>query len=251
VVNPKTMKANTLNIGVATYTLRNLTTDAAITVLQRLAIKTCSLKDSHLPMKATPEELKAIVAKFIAAGITPLSVGNVGMKDEASMRAAFEYAKATGIGTMVCAPPLDSIPILDKLVKEFDIKLALHNHGPEDKNFPTPYEAYNAAKGFDKRIGLCVDVGHCARAGKDPAKAILDCRDRVYDIHLKDVSVVAPNGKPIEVGRGGLDIASILKALIAIKFTGNVGFEYEKDAKEPVLGLAESVGYVRGTLKSL
>ncbi|WP_395094122.1 sugar phosphate isomerase/epimerase family protein [Armatimonas sp.] len=246
------MKANSLNIGVATYTLRMLPTDAAITILQRLAVKTCSLKDSHLPMKATPDELKAIVAKFKAAGITPLSCGNVGMKnDEADVRAAFEYAKAAGIGTMVCAPPLDAIPLLDKMVKEYDIKLALHNHGPEDKNFPTPYEAYNAAKGFDKRIGLCVDVGHCARAGKDPAKAILDCRDRVYDIHLKDVSVVAPNGKPIEVGRGGLDIASILKALIAINFTGNVGFEYEKDAKDPVLGLAESVGYVRGILKGL
>jgi inosose dehydratase len=246
------MKANTLNIGVATYTLRTLPTDAAITVLKRLAITTCSLKDSHLPMKATPDELKAIVAKFKAAGITPLSCGNVGMKnDEASVRAAFEYAKAAGLPTIVCAPPLDAIPLLDKLVKEYDIKLALHNHGPEDKNFPTPYEAYNAAKGFDKRIGLCVDVGHCARAGKDPAKAILDCRDRVYDIHLKDVSVVAKNGKPIEVGRGGLDIASILKALAAINFTGNVGFEYEKDANDPVLGLAESVGFVRGVLKGL
>lgn len=241
-----------LNIGVATYTLRTLPTDAAITVLKRLGVGTCSLKDSHLPMKATPDELKAIVAKFRAAGVEPLSCGNVGMKnDETSVRAAFEYAKAAGIPTMVCAPPLDAIPLLDKLVKEFDIKLALHNHGPEDKNFPTPYEAYKAAKGFDKRIGLCVDVGHCARAGADPAKAIRDCKDRVFDIHLKDVSVVAKNGKPIEVGRGGLDIPSILRALQAIEFTGNVGFEYEKDANDPVLGLAESVGYVRGVLKLL
>jgi inosose dehydratase len=248
----KSMNANTLNIGVATYTLRNVPTDAAIAVLKRLAITSASLKDSHLPMKATPDELKAIVAKFRAAGIEPRSCGNVGLKnDEASARAAFEYAKAAGIEIMVCAPPLDAIPLLDKLVKEYDLKLALHNHGPEDKNFPTPYEAYNAAKGFDKRIGLCVDVGHCARAGKDPAKAILDCRDRVYDIHLKDVSVVAPNGKPIEVGRGGLDIPAVLKALLTIKFTGNVGFEYEKDANDPVLGLAESVGYVRGVLKQL
>ena len=152
---------------------------------------------------------------------------------------------------MVCAPPLDAIPLLDKLVKEYDIKLALHNHGPEDKNFPTPYEAYSAAKNFDKRIGLCVDVGHCARAGKDPARAILDCRDRVFDVHLKDIHALVKNGKAIEVGRGVLDIAAILKALIAINFTGNVGFEYEKDASDPALGLAESVGYVRGILKTL
>ena len=246
------MKAHKLNIGVATYTFYHHSTEVAIAILKRLAIPTCSLKDAHLPMKATPDELKAIVAKFRAAGIEPLSVGNVGLKnDEASCRAAFEYAKAAGVSTMVCAPPLDAMPLLDKLVKEYDIKLALHNHGPEDKHFPTPYEAYSAAKNFDKRIGLCVDIGHCARAGKDPARAILDCRDRVYDIHLKDVSVVAPNGKPIEVGRGGLDIPAVLKALQTIKFVGNVGFEYEKDPNDPALGLAESVGYVRGVLKRL
>lgn len=246
------MKAQPLSIGVATYTLRNLPTDETIKLLKRLAIGSVSLKDAHLPMKATPDELKAIVAKFRAAGIEPLSCGNVGLKnDEPSCRAAFEYAKNAGIGTMVCAPPVEALPLLDKLVKEYDIKLALHNHGPEDKHFPTPYDAYNAARKLDKRIGLCVDVGHCARGGKDPAKAILDLRERVYDIHLKDISSTERNGKPIEVGRGVLDLPAILKALQTIGFTGNVGFEYEKDANDPVLGLAESVGYVRGVLKRL
>jgi inosose dehydratase len=239
-----------LRIGVATYTLSKLSTDATITLLKRLGIGYCSLKDAHLPRSAAPEALKAIVEKFSAAGIVPLSVGNL-KADEADIKGAFEYAKATGISTMVCAPPLAAIPTLDRFVKEFDIKLALHNHGPEDKNFPTPYDAYKLIHKLDPRLGLCVDVGHCARAGADPAKAILDCRDRVFDVHLKDITSTQKTGKPTEVGRGILDIPSILTALQKINFSGNVGFEYEKDLNDPTLGLAESVGYVRGLLKLL
>lgn len=239
-----------LNIGVATYTLRLWKIDETIALLQKLGIQYCSLKDSHLPRNASPEELKAIVAKFKDAGITALSCGNVGLKnDEADARKAFQYAKDAGIGIMVCAPPVDALPLLDRLVKEYDLKLAIHNHGPEDKQFPTPYDAYNLVRRLDKRIGLCVDVGHCARGGKDPAKAILDCRDRVYDIHMKDIHTTERNGRAKEVGRGVLDIPSILRALVKIQFQGNVGFEYEKDEKDPSLGLAESAGYVRGVLK--
>ena len=241
-----------LKIGVATYTLHRFSTDVALTTLQKLGIGYCSLKDAHLPRKASPEELKAIVARFQAAGVTTLSVGNIGLKnDEADARSAFEYARNAGISTMVCAPPVDALPLLDRLVKEYDIKLAIHNHGPEDKQFPTPYDVYKRVRTLDPRLGLCVDVGHCARGGANPAKAILDCRDRVFDIHLKDISTVAPNGKAIEVGRGALDIPAILKALRKIKFQGNVGFEYEKDMNDPMLGLAESVGYVRGVLREL
>jgi sugar phosphate isomerase/epimerase len=240
-----------LRIGVATYTLRLWKIDETISLLQKLGISYCSLKDAHLPRKSSPDELRAIVARFLAAGITPLSAGNIGLKnDEADTRSAFEYVKAAGIPTLVCAPPVDALPLLESLVKEYDIKLALHNHGPEDKHFPTPYHAFERIKRLDRRIGLCVDVGHCARGGKDPARAILDCRERVYDVHLKDIHTTERNGRAKEVGRGVLDIPSILRALQKIKFQGNVGFEYEKDEKDPSLGLAESVGFVRGVLKS-
>jgi inosose dehydratase len=239
-----------LRIGVATYTLRLWKIDETISLLQKLGIEYVSLKDAHLPRTSSPDELRAIVARFRAAGITPLSVGNVGLKnDETDIRSALEYAKTSGIGTMVCAPPVEALPLLDKLVKEYDIRLAIHNHGPEDKHFPTPYAAYELIKKLDPRLGLCVDVGHCARGGKDPARAISDCRSRVFDVHLKDIHTTERNGKAKEVGRGVLDIPSILRALEKIKFQGNVGFEYEKDEKDPSLGLAESVGYVRGVLK--
>jgi inosose dehydratase len=239
-----------LKIGVATYTLRLWKIDETIALLQKLGLEYCSLKDAHLPRNATPEELRAIVQKFQAAGITPLSCGNIGLKnDEADVRSALTYAKNAGIGVVVCAPPVDALPLLDQLVKEYDVRLAIHNHGPEDKHFPTPYDAYERIKKLDKRIGLCVDVGHCARGGKDPARAILDCRDRVYDVHLKDIHTTERNGRAKEVGRGVLDIPSILRALQKIRFEGNVGFEYEKDEKDPSLGLAESAGFVRGVLR--
>ncbi|MCI0388635.1 MAG: sugar phosphate isomerase/epimerase, partial [Acidobacteria bacterium] len=189
---------------------------------------------------------------FRDAGLIPLSVGNVGMKnDEADIRRAFEYARDVGVKTIVCAPDKNSIPILDKMVKEFDIKLAIHNHGPEDKQFPSPYDVWKAVEKYDKRIGLCIDVGHTARAGVDPAESILKCRERLYDMHMKDISGLGNRNTPIESGRGILNQKSILSALLKIKYQGLVGFEYEKDGKDPVPGLAESVGYTKGLLAGL
>jgi sugar phosphate isomerase/epimerase len=179
-------------------------------------------------------------------------VGNVGMKnDEADIRRAFEFARDIGVPTMVCAPDKNSIPILDKIVKEFDIKLAIHNHGPEDKQFPSPYDVMKAVENYDKRIGLCIDIGHTARAGVDPAEAIVKCRERLYDVHLKDISALGNRNTPIEGGRGILNLKSILAALLKIKYQNLAGFEYEKDSKDPAMGLAESVGYTKGLLAGL
>ena len=138
------------------------------------------------------------------------------------------------------------------MVKEFDIKLAIHNHGPEDKGFfPSPYDVMRAVEKFDQRIGLCIDVGHTARAGVDPAESILKCHERLYDLHMKDISALGNKNTPIEGGRGILDSKSILAALLKINYQGLVGFEYEKDAKDPVPGLAESVGYIKGLLAAM
>jgi sugar phosphate isomerase/epimerase len=190
---------------------------------------------------------------FRKAGLTPLSVGNVTMKTgEADIRTAFEYARDIGVPTIVCAPSHDALPVLDKMVKEYDIKLAIHNHGPEDKGFfPSPYDVMRAVENLDKRIGLCIDVGHTARAGVDPAESILKCQERVYDVHMKDISGMGDRNTPIEGGRGILDLKAIFAALLKIKFQGLVGIEYEKDARDPVPGLAESVGYFKGLLASM
>src|SRR5437762_10603395 len=154
-----------LKAGVASYSLRGLKLDAAIKGIQRVDLKYASIKDIHLKLDLTSEQRKAVARQFRDAGIEPISCGVVTMEnDEANVRRAFEYARDIAVPVIVCSPHPDSFPILDKMVKEFDIKLAIHNHGPGDKRFPSPYDALDMAKSFDMRIGLCIDVGHTAKA---------------------------------------------------------------------------------------
>ncbi len=239
-----------LKVGVASYTLRKMPLDAAIKAIQRVDLKYVSIKDFHLPLKSTADERRAAAQKFKDAGITPMSCGNISMQnDEANIRQAFEYARDAGIPVIVCSPHPESMPILDKMVKEFNIKLAIHNHGPEDKRFPSPYDVWKAVEKYDNRIGLCIDVGHTARAKVDPAESIIKCRARLYDLHLKDIDSTAPNGSTLEIGRGVLDIKSILRSILKIQYTYLVSFEYEKDADDPLPGLSETVGYTKALLQ--
>lgn len=239
-------------VGVASYTLRKLPLDDAIKAIQRVGLQYVSIKDFHLPLDSTKEQRQTVAQKFKAAGITPLSCGNITMKnDEADVRRAFEYARDAGIPTIVCSPDPASMPLLDRMVKEFDIKLAIHNHGPEDKKFPSPYDVWKAVEKYDRRVGFCIDVGHTARAKVDPAEAITRFSERLYDLHFKDINSTEPNGTTIEIGRGVLNLAPVLRALMKIKYSYLVSFEYEKDADDPLPGLAESVGYTKALLAGM
>jgi inosose dehydratase len=244
-----------LKVGVASYSFRKVPLEQTIKAIQRVGVHYVSIKDFHLPLKSTKEERAKVAAAFKEAGLTPLSCGNISLTaDEAAARAAFEYVRDTGAKVMVCAPKsAEILPMLEKLVKEFDVKMAIHNHGPEDKLFPSPYEVMAAVEKLDPRVGLCIDVGHTARAGRDPAKAIRDFKDRLYDVHMKDVSDVKGKNTKVEVelGRGNLDVPAMVKALLEVKFDGHVGFEHEKDPTDPLPGLAESVGYIRGLLAAM
>jgi len=244
-----------LKVGVATYTLRELPIEDAIQGVKRVGLRYVSIKNvkNHIDLSHSSDERKHRAKMFRDAGLIPLSVGNVSMRTgESDIRKAFEFARDIEVPTIVCSPSHDVIPLLDKMVKEFDIKLAIHNHGPEDKGFfPSPFDVMRAVQDFDKRIGLCIDVGHTARAGVDPAESILQCRDRLYDVHLKDISAMGDKNTPIEAGRGILDSKSILAALLKIQYQGLVGFEYEKDGKDPIPGLAESVGYSKGLMAGM
>ncbi len=238
-----------LKVGIASYTFRKVSLENTIKAIQRLGLRYMSIKDAHLSLKSTPEERRAVAQKIKEAGITLMSCGNISMKnDESDVHAAFEYARDAGIPTIVCSPDPGSMPILDKMVKEFSIKLAIHNHGPEDKRFPSPYDVWKAVQPYDERIGLCIDVGHTARAKVDPAEAIRKCRARLYDLHIKDIQSTDPKAGTIEMGRGVLNEKAILRALLDIKYPYLVSFEYEKDSDDPLPGLAESVGYFKGLL---
>lgn len=245
-------RENGLRLGVASYSLRNLPLDPAIETVLALRVKNIALFRAHCNWEAASvDECRAVGDKLKAAGLNLTGSGVVNLpNDEAKCRKAFENVKAAGMQSMVCKPELAALPIVEKLAKEFDQKLAIHNHGPEDKVYPTPEVIWNAVKSLDSRIGLCIDVGHTARFGDDPAVAIKKYAARVYDVHLKDsVAVIgAQRDVPVEVGAGRLDVRGILRALLDIKYNGVVAFEYEKVAGNPVIGLAESVGHVRGIL---
>lgn len=238
--------------GIASYTFRKMSLENTILALQKLELKYISIKDFHLSLKSTTAERQAAMQKLKDGGITPMSCGNITMENnEASIRQAFDYAKDCGIPTIVCSPHPDSMALLDKMVKEYDIKLAIHNHGPEDKRFPSPYDVWKAALNYDKRIGLCIDVGHTARAKVDPAEAIVKCKERLYDLHFKDIDTTEPKGSTIPAGRGVLNLPSILQALMKVRYTYLLSVEYERSPDDPFAEVAETIGYSKGLLAGL
>lgn len=244
-----------LRLGVTTYSLRNMALDDAIATVKSLRLANIALFKNHCNWEtASLDECRAIGAKLKAAGLSLTGSGVINLpNDEAKCRKAFANVKAGGMRTMVCKPDLDALPLVEKLAKEFDQTLAIHNHGPEDKVYPTPEVAWNAIKSLDARIGLCIDVGHTQRFGDDAATAIRKYASRLHDVHMKDsVAVVGANRDiPVEVGAGRLNIRGLLQALLEVKYAGVVTFEYEKVAGNPAVGLAESVGFVRGALAAL
>lgn len=241
-----------MKAGVASYTFRKFSVEDTIRSMQRLDLKYISIKDFHLSLKSSTDERKSVIQKFKAAGITPVSCGNVTMdNNEENIRRVFEYARDCELYDIVCSPDPASMPILDKMVKEFDIRIAIHNHGPEDKKFPSPDDVWKAVSPYDRRLGLCIDIGHTARAGTDPAEAIVKYKERLYDLHFKDITTTQPNGETIAAGRGVLDLLPVMKALMKIKYQHLFAIEYEGSPDNPVPEVAETIGYAKGLLKGM
>jgi inosose dehydratase len=238
-------------LGIASYTFRSFPLDQAIEMTKRLGITKMTLKDMHLPLKSSEAEIKAALEKMKAAGVELSSCGVVYMTSEDEVRNAFAYAKMAGIRMMVGVPEEPLLPLAERMVKETDISLAIHNHGPTDKRYPSPESAYKLIARMDKRMGLCIDVGHTRRLGVDPADDVERFFDRLLDVHMKDVSAAEAKGTTVECGRGVIDIPKLMKTLVKLKYAGTLHFEHEKDQKDPLAGVAESVGYVRGVLAAL
>jgi inosose dehydratase len=239
-----------LTVGLASYTLRTLDLDGVIKTATRLGLNSVALKDMHMSLKATPEEIKAIASKIRAAGINLYGAGVIYMKTSQEVDSAFSYAQNAGLEMIIGVPNHDLLPQVNDLVKKTNIKLAIHNHGPGDNLYHSPNDVWAKIKDLDARIGLCIDVGHVVRIKEDPIPMIGKYKDRLYDMHLKDVDKSEENGTPVEIGRGVIDIPGIIKAVKKINYSYRLSIEYEKDGEDPVPGLAESVGYVRGVIKT-
>lgn len=239
------------DLGMASYTFRKFKLDQALEWTGQLGLKKITLKDMHLPMNITAEEMAVVHNKMKEAGIELSSCGVVYMKTEEEVRKGFAYAKLAGIKMMVGVPEQSLLGLAEQKVKETDISLAIHNHGPTDQRFPSPESAYSLIKNMDKRMGLCIDVGHTQRLGLDPADQVKKYFDRLLDVHIKDVSSADAKGSTVEIGKGVIDTIKLLKTLIDLKYNKTLHLEYEKDQDNPMPGVIYSIGYLRGALGSL
>ncbi len=240
-----------LRLGVASYSMRELSLDQALEGAKTLGVTSMSFKDVHLPRTDPPETTRALAAKIRAAGITIAGGGTITLPNHpAQIKKDFEYAKQAGFPLIFISPDPAALDTIEQMVKTYDIRVAIHNHGPEDKWWPRPQDAYAAIKSRDRRMGLCIDVGHTTRTGTNPAQACRECRDRLYDMHVKDLKSME-NHSDTEVGRGIINFPELFKALLEIGYQGQVGLEYEINAKNPIAGMIESMAYLRGVLAAL
>ena len=239
-------------LGLASYSFRNFDRAKTIEMTRRAGLEMMCFKDLHLKMDSTDEQCAAAAEECRKAGLTLYACGVVSnMKTAADVNNTFRYAKAAGMTTIIGVPQPAVLSLVEEKVKETGICVAIHNHGPGDNLYPTPESIMEKIHLLDKRIGLCIDVGHTARIGADVVKSIRDYRDRVLDVHIKDETEATPQGKTISCGRGVLDLYGYLQALLEIGYDRVVSFEYEADASDPLPGLMESVGYIRGMLRGM
>jgi len=249
---PAIAKGSPLKLGLASYSMREFTLDQALEMAKRMGVKYMTFKDVHVPRTDPPEKTRALRARIEAAGITIMGGGTITIpNDPVQIRKEFEYAKNAGFPLIYTDPDPAALDTIEKLAKEYDIRAVIHNHGPEDKRWPRPQDAYAAVKSRDKRLGLCIDVGHTTRTGTDPVQACRECRDRLYDMHVKDLLVATEKESQTEVGRGVIDFPGLFKTLIEIGYQGQVGLEYEINAKDPMPGMMESMAYMRGVLAAV
>ncbi len=241
-----------VRLGIASYTFRNFDSAHLISFMKELRTPFLNLKDMHLPM--TPlSEVASRAAAYRAAGFQLTAAGTItfARDEDADIQQKFDYAKAAGIPVVVCAPTHANLPRLEKFVKQYNIKLAIHNHGPEDKEFPSPLDVMKAVSGLDARIGCCVDVGHCMRAGVDPVEGLRSAGARLYDVHMKDLAQHDVKESQVAVGEGIMPVREIFQQLIRMKYAGFVDLEYEIKADDPMPGVMESFAYMRGVLRGL
>ncbi|MDR1344008.1 MAG: sugar phosphate isomerase/epimerase [Tannerellaceae bacterium] len=245
-VTPKApKKTNPFFLGMAGYTFVNFDLETTLKTLKRLDVRYLCIKDFHLPLDSTEEQIKAFHEKCASYGVTGYAVGPIYMRSEAEIDHGFAYAQKVGVKLIVGVPNYELLPHVDKKVKEYGFRYAIHLHGPDITTYPDATDVWEHTKDLDPRIGMCLDIGHDLRNGCDPVADLKKYHARVFDTHIKDVTDSSKAGVSIEMGRGKIDIPAFVKALREVNYTGSCSLEYEKDMKDPFLGIAESIGYFK------
>jgi len=238
------------HIGIAGYTFLKFDIDKALETMQKVDVHYLCIKDFHLPMTSTDEQIAAFHAKLKEKGVTGYAVGPIYMKSEAEIDKAFEYAKRVGVKLIIGVPNYDLLPYVDKKVKEYGFNYAIHLHGPDIATYQDADDVWNHVKNLDPRIGMCLDIGHDTRNGKDPVADLKKYKSRVFDIHIKDVTGRTKLGYSLEVGRGIIDFPAFVKMLRKVGYSGVCSIEHEINMTDPFMGIAEDVGYLRGVIRA-
>jgi sugar phosphate isomerase/epimerase len=249
-----TTKRSPVQLGVASYTFRNFDRAQMLGYLKQINVTELNVKNvkDHLP--ANPADEAKALEEYVSAGIKLHAAGAIYFaKDEdADIRSTFEYCKRAGIPVIVAGDPTpETLPRIEKFVKQYDIRIAIHNHGPEDKLWPSPLDVLRSLQGTDPRIGCCIDVGHTVRAGTDVVKAIREVGPRLYNVHMKDLTDFRSKESQVAVGEGLMPVRAMFEALTAIRYTGFVDLEYEVHADNPMPGVISSLAYMRGVLAGM
>ncbi len=230
----------------AGYTFARFDIDTTLKTLQQLDIHYLCIKDFHLPLDATDEQIAAFKAKCAEYGVTGYGVGPIYMKSEEETDQAFAYARRVGVNVLVGVPDYEILPYVDKKMEEYpEIYYAIHLHGPDIDIFQNAPVTWNKVKDLNPRIGMCLDIGHDLRDGCDPVADLLNYHTRVFDMHIKDVTDSTKEGHAIELGRGKIDFVALFDAMRKVGYSGKCSLEYEKDMDNPFMGIAESFGYLK------
>lgn len=249
-VNPPSKK-DLFRLAIAGYTFAKINLDDSLAMMKRVGINLLGVKDFHLPLNSSKEVIDQTLAKMKSFGVEPYGVGPIYMKSEAAVDQAFAYAKLVGVNLIIGVPDIQFLSYVEKKVREYDFRLAIHNHGPDLPLYSSADDVWKEIKNLDPRIGFCFDIAHETRLGLDPISTYIKYRDRIYDFHIWDVDKPEKAGWCVEGGRGIIDFPKFFKTLRKYKYTGTCSLEYGKDMGDPLPGIAESIGYFRGVLAGL
>lgn len=246
-------------VGTQAYTFKNFTFFEAIEMNAAAGGKVIELSpvqdiskdiNQKVDMNMSEENMDKIKEKLAQYGMKAVNFGVVSARDEAGYRKIFEFCKKMDIPTFSCEPPKDHLPILDKLVKEYDINVAIHNHRQEIDNpgywVWDPVQVYNAIKDLDHRIGSGADTGHWMRSGLDPVYCLKILEGRILSLHLKDLSSFDEDAHDVPYGTGVGNINEMLTELKRQGFKGNIAVEYEYNWDNSLPEVSQCIGFVRG-----
>jgi inosose dehydratase len=242
-----------LKLGIQLYSLRGYSVDQALRHAKDLGFEQVEFFSGMLPLDASAEQIAAQRQRVAELGMSISAHGvNPFSKDAAANRKSFEFANALGIRNITADPDPDSFDNLNDLVQEFDIRIAIHNHGPNHR-YNKAVDVLHAIEGRDERIGACADLGHYIRSGERPTEVIRLLKGRLYGIHLKDFAEMKAETKGVVLGRGHLNVPDVFATLQQVQFPedGALSLEYEENPENPISEIRECVAVAKKALDDL